>query len=175
MSSIIIAAIIIGIIAFIIIILTAFHNKQKKKKTSAIVAHFNNTGMENNFSFSCQEILKNCIIGLDGLQRKLLILEFNENEKHKHIHIVDLNKVKHCGLQKIFSTIASSDKGKASEVYLEKIQLKFEYTNSNLPVEVIFYDHINNHIYEISEMEHKAKDWQNILNKLIAPSSKQIA
>ena len=175
MSSIIIAAILIGIVAFIIILLTTIHNKQKKKKTSALVTQFNHAGMENNFSFSCQEILKNSIIGLDGLQRKLLILEYREDEKHKRIHIIDLNKVKNCGLQKTFSTIPASDRNKTSEVYLEKIQLKFDYTNQDLPAEVVFFDHINNHIYEISELEHKARNWQNILNKLIAPSNKQIA
>ena len=174
MSSIIVAAIIIGIVALAIVLLTSIHNKQKKKKTSALVAHFNHSGMENNFSFSCQEILKNCIIGLDGLQRKLLVLEYDENA-HKHIHIVDLNKVKNCGLQKIFSAAPQAETGKASEVYLEKIQLKFDYVSHNLPVEVVFYDHISNHVYEISEMERKAKDWQNILNKIIAPSNKQIA
>lgn len=175
MPSIITAAIIIGIVILILFILISLHNKEKKKKATALIAHFNQSGMENNFSFSCQEVLKNCIIGVDGLQRKLLVLEYGENENHKQIHIVDLNKVKNCELQKIFSAATQTEKGKASEVYLEKIQLKFDYVNHTLPVEVVFYDHISNHIYEISELEQKAKDWQNILIKIITPSKKQIA
>lgn len=175
MSSVITAAIIIGIIILILFILISIHNREKKKKTNALVAHFNQSGVENNFSFSCQEILKNCIIGVDGLKRKLLVLEYGGEENRKQIHIIDLNKIKNCGLQKTFSTVAEAEKGKASELYLEKIQLKFEYANHNLPVEVVFYDHIRNHIYEISELEQKAKDWQNILNKIIAPSNRQIA
>lgn len=175
MSSIITAVIIIGIVALTLFILVSIHNKEKKKKKNALVSYFNHYGMTNNFAFSCQEILKNCIIGVDGLQRKLMILEYGENENHKNVHIIDLNKVKNCGFQKIFSAAAETERGKTSEVYLEKMQLKFDYLNHNLPVQIVFYDHISNHIYEIAELEQKAKDWQNILNKIITPSSKQIA
>lgn len=175
MSSIIIAVIIVGIVGLTITILVSIHNKEKKKKTIALVAHFNQSGMENNFTFSCQEVLKNSIVGLDGLQRKLLILEYGEDEVNKRFHIVDLNKVSNCSLQKTFSAAPSNDGRKSSDVYLEKIQLRFEYTNHNLPVEVVFYNNISNHIYEIPELEHKAKDWQSILNKLISPSNKQTA
>lgn len=175
MSSIITAVIIISIVALTLFLLISLHNKETKKKKNALVSYFNHHGMINSFAFSCQEILRNCIIGLDGLQRKLMILEYGADENHKHVHIIDLNKVNNCGFQKIFSASAETEKGKKSELYLEKIQLKFDYASHNLPVEVVFYDHISNHIYEIAELEQKAKDWQNIMNKIITPSNKQIA
>ena len=75
MSTIIVAASLVSVIIFISLILVSINNKQRQKRVTELLDHFSKLGTENNLSFSSQEILENCIIGLDGIQRKLLILK----------------------------------------------------------------------------------------------------
>ena len=85
MSTIIVAAILISVITGICLILVSINNKHRQKKASELLNHFSKLGTGNNLSFSSQEILENCIIGLDGIQRKLLILKKIDKDEYDSI------------------------------------------------------------------------------------------
>ena len=72
MSTIIVAAILISIVIFICLILISINNKHRKKAITELLARSSKFEAENNLSFSSQEILENCLIGLDEIQRKLI-------------------------------------------------------------------------------------------------------
>ena len=75
MSTIIVAAILISIVTFICLILISINNKHRQRETAELLALSSKFGTENNLSFSSREILGNCLIGLDEIQRKILILK----------------------------------------------------------------------------------------------------
>src|SRR5689334_17409469 len=102
MSNLIVAAIIIGTITAICFLLITIANKQKNKRMNSIMKKFSNLGTTYNLSFSSQEVLGNVIIGLDGINRKLLILEINSVQTD---HVIDLHKVKHCTVKKYYGSI----------------------------------------------------------------------
>ena len=104
MSTIIVAAVLILVIISICLILVSLNNKDRQKTTTELLNHFSKLGTENNLSFSSQEILQNCIIGLDGIQRKLLILKKNDEDKYDSL-ILDLNDVKSCSKKKIYRSV----------------------------------------------------------------------
>ena len=66
-------------------------------------------------------------------------------------------------------------KNKKLEQHLQKIVLHFEFKDSKLPIDVPFFDHIENSIYQLSEMDRKAKYWQTMLSKMIGSTAKHIA
>ena len=74
MSTIIVAAILISIVTFICLILISINNRHRKKAITELLARSGKFEAGNNLSFSRQEILENCFIGLDEIQRKLMIL-----------------------------------------------------------------------------------------------------
>ena len=123
MSTIIVAAILILVIIFISLFLVSINNKHRQKTTTELLTHFSKLGTENNLSFSSQEILENSIIGLDGIQRKLLILKKIDEDKYDSL-LLDLNEVKSCSKKKIYRSVnIGTKKRKSLKTTLIKLYL----------------------------------------------------
>ncbi|GAA4750355.1 hypothetical protein [Flavisolibacter ginsenosidimutans] len=172
MSTLFIVAIIIGVIAGVCVLLVSIDNKQKRTAMNDLLQRFSQLGSDHNLSFSSQEVLKDGVIGLDGMHRKLAVLQ-KRNEDGFHSNVIDLNDVKTCSVKRQYGTIGGSDlQTKKPEQFLEKIVLRFELANGGEPMEVMFYNHIDHVIYQIAELENKAKHWEAILSKMQAPVKK---
>ena len=175
MSTIIVAAILILVIISICLILISLNNKDRQKTTTELLTHFSKLGTENNLSFSSQEILQNCIIGLDGIQRKLLILKKNDEDKYDSL-ILDLNDMKSCSKKKIYRSVnIGTEKKEKFENQIDKIVLAFDFIDNRQPIQISFFDPVTNHIFAMQELEQKAKNWETILTKLLNTDIKKIA
>lgn len=167
MSTFIVAAIIIGSVAGICLLLISIHNKHNREAMNKLLKYFRQLGAENDLNFSRQEILKNCVFGLDGVQRKILAV--TREDDFLGSFIIDLREVKNCSVKQIYGTIKVGDLKRARlEQYLEKIVLHFDL-NNNSTAEIIFYKHFDNHLLEALELEQKAKHWDAILSKMQTP------
>jgi hypothetical protein len=175
MSTIIIAAILISVIISICLILVSVNNKARQKTTASLLAHFRKLGTENSLSFSSQEILENGIIGLDGIQRKLLTLKKIGENKYDSL-VLDLNVVKTCSKKKIYRSVnIGTEKKEKFENQIDKIVLAFDFIDNRQPIQISFFDPVTNHIFAMPELEQKAKNWETILTKLINKDLKKIA
>ena len=171
MSTVIVAAVLVGFIAAVILLLAILDKKHKRNAMNQLLNAFHEKGSEHNLSFSSQEILKDGIICLDGVHRKILVLERDAAKKMSSF-LIDLNEVKSCSIKKEYGTINSGDlKERKLEQYLKQITLHFAFFDKP-SVEVVFYQHFENHILEIAELESKARHWEAILSKMIAPLKK---
>lgn len=167
MSSLGVAAILLGFLGGICFLLISIHKKHTRKAMNNLLKQFSQLGTENNLSFSSQEILNHCVLGIDGVNRKILVVTGDDDEYSSLI--IDLRQVKTCSVKKIFGTIKAGDlEHRQLEQYLEKIVLHFEL-HQKPPVEIVFYKNISNHIYQMQELEHKAKHWEAVLFKMITP------
>ncbi|HWI91300.1 MAG TPA: hypothetical protein VNT20_08490 [Flavisolibacter sp.] len=167
MSTLFVAAIIIGSVAAVCFILISIHNKHKREAMNNMLKHFSRSATENNLNFSSQEILRNSILALDGVHRKIVVV--SKNEDLYSSQLIDLNEVKDCTVKKIYGTIKVGDlKSHKLEQHLEKIVLHFDLMQKP-PVEIIFYKNTHNHIYETQELEQKARHWEAILSKMKSP------
>jgi hypothetical protein len=167
MSTYIVAAIVIGSVVSICLLLISIHNKHNREAMNQLLKYFSQLGTENDLNFSSQEILKNCILGLDGVQRKILVVQ--REDGFFGSFIIDLREVKNCTVKKIYRTINVGDiKNRKLEQNLEKIVLHFDL-KKNSSVEVVFYKHFENHLLEALELEQKAKNWDAILSKMLIP------
>ncbi|MFL5740206.1 MAG: hypothetical protein ACJ75B_08310 [Flavisolibacter sp.] len=174
MSTIIIALIIICSIATITLVLISINNKHKKRKREKLLNRFSQIGSENNMSFTSQEILQDGIIGLDGLNKKLLILESHEgNFNWTTITLEDVNA---CYVKKLYqATNIGTFKKRTMEEHLEKVVLQFELKDEKGKIEVPFFIFTKNHIYQLAELEQKAKYWEASLSKLLTSKLKNTA
>lgn len=162
MSSLIVAVIIVGSVAGISMLLIRIHAKHKRQALNALLNRFGTVAAANGLRFSSQQILGNCVLGLDGVQRKLLVLTRGD-EDFRWV-IIDLRQVKTCSVKKIYASV-TGHKNSGPEVYLEKIVLHFELLDKP-SMEIVFYKHFENHVYDIAEMEQKAKEWEAILSQM---------
>ena len=175
MSTIIVAAIIISVVISICLILVSINNKHRKKTSIAFLNQFSKLGIENGLSFSSQEILENCIIGLDGIQKKLLILKKIDGDEYDDV-LLDLNEVKNCSKKRIYTRVNIGTKKKARfENILNKIVLELDFTDDRQSVQILFFDPITNHQFSMLELEQKAKKWETILSQIANTGRKKIA
>jgi hypothetical protein len=167
MSTLFVAAIIIGSVAAICLVLISIHKKHKREAMNNMLKHFSRLAAENNLNFSSQEILRNSILALDGIHRKIVVVSKNDDVYTSLL--INLNEVKDCTVKKIYGNIKVGDlKSHKLEQHLEKIVLHFELMHKS-PVEIVFYKNIHNHIYETQELEQKARHWEAILSKMKSP------
>lgn len=167
MSAILVAAILVGSVIIICFLLISIHNKHKREAMNNLLKYFSQLGTENNLNFSSQEVLNNSVLGLDGVNRKILVV--TKEDGFYTSFIIDLSEVKICTVKKNYGSIKVGDlKNHKLDQYLEKIVLHFELMHKP-PVEVVFYQNSDNHIYETKELEQKAKHWETILMKMHTP------
>jgi hypothetical protein len=164
MSTLVIAAAIVVSVAGIFLVLISIHNKHNREAMNKLLKHFSQLGIENDLSFSSQERFKNCILGLDGIHRKVLVV--TREDAGFGSFIINLREVRNCSVKKIYGSINVGDLKKTKlEQYLERIVLHFELNNHS-SVEIVFYKHFENHLLEVPELEQKAKQWDAILSKM---------
>ena len=174
MSTLIVVAVLIAAIIAICMLLLSIANKQKNKRMNKILKQFSQLGTHYNLSFSSQEVLSNVIIGLDGINRKILILEVIDTSFNDHI--IDLNEVKHCTVKKYYGNIKPEGlKHHSLESFLEKICLHFEFLNGRESKEIVFYNHMDNHTYQLSVLQQKALNWKDSFEKMLNVHVNKIA
>ncbi len=146
------------------------NKKNRMKKEKALLNFFHREAAKQGLSFSSMEILRNKIIGLDGIKNTLLILDFNNDGK---IICLNMSDVRTCSVEKIYDNIVMSTERQAqTESHLRSIDLKFAFKNGFNPVSVSFYDSNIHSIYEMAELETKAKKWEGLLSKMLFKESK---
>lgn len=159
------ATILLGVIIAPIPLLVIADKRQKRKALRTLMQQFSERGSEYGLAFSSQEVLPNAVLGLDGVQRKLLVFE-RRSEDQMETTVVSLQDVRSCTVRKYYRNI---EQGSLSahklEEYLEKICLHFEM-NSGQGRDILFYDHISNHFQQALELEQKARHWEAILSKM---------
>ena len=94
--------------AAVCLLYVVIRKHQKQKRMRQVLQQFSLLGSEYDLSFSSQEVLANCVIGLDGINRKLLVM-IRVRMHRCHKAIIHLNEVKKCSLKKVYGAIYTGD------------------------------------------------------------------
>lgn len=133
--------------------------------------HLSRLGTKHDLGFSSQEMLKHHVMGLDGINRKILVLNIDGDEPDAYT-IIDLNKVMNCSVIKQYGGIPKGELAtKPLELHLHKLLLNFSLAEGNDPVQVVFYDHLHNDVSEVKYLEAKARNWKTLIAKLRMPAT----
>jgi hypothetical protein len=173
MSTLIVAAMLIAGTILISLLFVYINKKNEKKRKDQFVKLLNVSGQRHGVSFSSQEFLSTGIIGLDGVKRTLLYIEFaNAN----NVTCIDLAEIKNCTLSKEYSSVlVGTQRNNKTEKTLTSIGILFSLKKGIDPLYVSFYDSGCNSIYEIIELEAKAQNWVSLLSKMTTTEQKAIA
>jgi hypothetical protein len=141
--------------------------QRSRRRLRNFLKHFSITGSKLGLSFSSQALLKNAVIGLDGMKRKLLIIYDLGNGLYNQ-YLVNLDEV-----NAVNAEIISMDVGQAGayEMYEVKkvsaVVLSFNFLSEKEILKIYFYNEEENDPVEVPELEQKARDWESILNKML--------
>lgn len=167
MSTLLVAAILLGIVTGLCLLLVTIDKRSKQKHMNQLLQRIHTLGAKHQLTFSSQELLKNYVIGLDGVHRKLSVIHAPDATQCDAA-VVDLADVKRCSVKKQYGTITGGSlKQQKLDSYLERISLCLELKDEQQPVEILFYQHLENHAGDSLELEQKARRWEAILSKLV--------
>ena len=164
MSAIIIAS--LPLLAVLIYRLALSAVKQiNNKRMNRMFGGLSELGSKYSLSFSGHTLLKKNLVGIDGLHRKLLVV--NESDKGRE-DLIDLHEVRSCSIKKLYGPIRVGDlKRRRLNEYLDKMLLCFEFYSQRPPVELCFYDRREDAPGSAGELEQKARKWEMMLSKMI--------
>ena len=119
-----------------------------------------------NLSLTKQESLRDQLIGLDSINRKLLLVK---KEKDQAVcRVVDLQDLQHCSIKKVYSSIQAGDlQTKGLNHYLQSISLQLGFKTAAEPIAVHFYENGYNTVRQQSLLEAAAKKWEGIVSDLL--------
>jgi hypothetical protein len=158
------------------LLLVCKNDKDMYNKTTDLLTRLCRLGIENNISISGQEVLNDCVIGMDGINRKLLVVKRGDLHNYYNWYIIDLDEIINCSVKKTYRSIMAGElKGRTIEEYLEQIDLRLELLNKKEPVEIPFYRYTNHQGTQINQLDRKAKNWQIMLSKMQKNRLKKIA
>ena len=166
MSAYIYVALTAGILLLLCLLGLYIFHQQKRKRMHALFHRFSESGSKNSLTFSGQEVLSDCILGLDGMHRKLLILKVQEGAVKDTV--IDLAEVKTCSVKKQYGTINIDGlKHRKLDQYLQWMGLRFEFHKGRPAIEVPFYRHPTHSLYQLQSLEQKARFWETMLSKML--------
>ena len=166
MYILIIAILTVAVVGFFILILVYIHDRQIRKMVADLLRRFDEAAKKENLAPSKKEILGNLVIGVDDINKKLIILKKKGDEYHTMV--IDLKEVRDCSKRKIYHRIDISmgDKEKYQN-YVEEIVLSFDIPLRLKQEDIPFYDSGVHGLRNLAEAEQKATEWETTIRKLL--------
>gem|GEM_PF-6299541 len=151
------AALLFGLMAFP---LYAFHQYSRRARTRqqrALRLQLQEFAGQHGLKLSCEELLPDAIIGLDGQQRQLLVLH-PEAEGPAVAEVLPLEALRCCSIE---SEPLSEDAG--AEDAGDRVVLRLDVAGRS-PKEILFYE--GRRGPEADQCAHRARRWQVLLTKM---------
>jgi len=148
------------------VVLLSKYQQLRRKRRKKLMRRLSRLGSEHALRFSSQERLKDYLIGLDGIGRRLLVLRHDDRGDILHWQVIDLHEVSRCQVRKEYSNDADKE--------LKRIMLQFERIGLR-PAEIIFYRQGYNDPHEAEELAQRARHWEVMLTKMLEKTAKQTA
>ena len=170
-------------IAIIITLLTAgflffnslsFFTVYAKNKKERLVRKLYREGAANDLIFCSQEIFQNKVMGIDGIHRKIMILEKTSNSYQ--YSTISLNEVDHCHL---VTHPAPSKRTQhyqpGNEPHVATLELIFDFKNHTEPASILFSDGLFTSSTEFAFLKAKAAYWCSMFSKMLSDQLEQRA
>lgn len=132
--------------------------KMQRKKKHRLLDQLSECGSRHNLSFSSQEQLYNRVLALDGVHRKLVLLEPGYRGRHQ-VQVIDLDDVAACYVTMQYRSMQPR--------VPSQIGLQFHFNNARPAIEIPFFRTGDNTPQHWRQKEQKARDWSVIISKML--------
>lgn len=140
--------------------------RNSRKTREKLFLRLSEEGTTNKLVFCSQEILQNKVIGIDGIHRKIMILEKVKNKFSTSI--ISLDEVRNCELVTSCGSLNEENFRKLEAAKKSfSIELHFKFINSAHSRSIIFYDSLLNSKKELVLLKAKAEYWSIMFSKMV--------
>jgi|SRR6185312_1095714 len=159
--------ILLAVVSLFYVVIPFFASTSKRRMEN-LVRKLNSAGAASQLTFCSQEILHNKAIGIDGIHRKIMILE--KKKEGYYSSIIALDEVHDCQLVTKSDSINSSNLKKLGTAnHAATLELQFEFNNHTQPASIIFSNGIFNSKREFDFLKAKAEYWCVMFSKMLHP------
>ena len=159
--------ILLGIVSIFYVLLPFLSSSSRRKKEN-LFRNLGKLGAANNLTFCSQDILQDKVIGIDGIHRKIMILEKKSDGYYSSI--ISLDEVHDCQLVTSNGLINKGNLKKlGSANHSATLELQFDFNNHAQPASIIFSAGIINSKREFSFLKAKAEFWCVMFSKMLKP------
>jgi hypothetical protein len=156
--------IIFSLVAIAMLIVSSVLKSIRRKKENLFL-RLSLQGTQNNLTFCSQEILQNKVIGIDGIHRKIMIVE--KIKKNYNYSVISLDEVQNCELVTTSGVFPNDIKKTEKDNTTQAVELLFEFKDHARPASIIFYNGLVNSKKEFFLLKAKAAYWNVMLSKLL--------
>ena len=167
MNSIPVILILLAVVS-LFYVLIPFFASTSKRRIENLVRKLSMEGAANHLTFCSQEILQNKVIGIDGIHRKIMILE--KKKEGYYSSIISLDDVHDCQLVTKSGSINSGNLKKFGAAnHPASLELQFDFNNHSQPASIIFSNEMFNSKREFDFLKAKAEYWCIMFSKMLNP------
>lgn len=149
-------------------VLLPFLSSNSRRKKENLFRNLSRQGAANNLSFCSQDIFQDKVIGVDGIHRKIMILE--KKSDGYYASIISLDEVHDCQLVTSRGLINNANFKKfGSANHSATLELQFDFNNHAQPASIIFSNGIINSRREFAFLKAKAEFWCTMFTKMLNP------
>ncbi|MEP6626854.1 MAG: hypothetical protein ABJA32_02675 [Ginsengibacter sp.] len=137
-----------------------------RKKTVKLLRHLSNEGAANNLVFCSQEVFQNRVIGIDGIHRKIMLIE--KSDRNYQSSIISLDEVNDCQL--ITNHDSQQERGRQNvggEIDSPTVEIRFDFNNHSKPAFIKFGDGLIDSRKELDFLRAKAEYWCIMFSKML--------
>lgn len=150
----------------------SFLNKQKQaKKSEDIKASFFECMIELELQPSHVEIFTERVVGLDTVNRKILLLELYQ--KRYKSTVIELDDVIYCSHVTVFEKLAHDNSAK-STIILSDIFLELLLKDLSI-IPIAFFQRTSDRFTNLIRREETVQQWEIMISKLIRPFSENLS
>ena len=137
-----------------------------KKKKEAMVKKLCREGAAQHLIFCSQELLENKVIGVDGIHRKIMVLE--KTRKNYHYSTISLDEVHTCRLVTHSNLMTTDNKTVRVNAHPSTtLALQFEFNDHSEPASIIFSNGLITPGRELDFLKAKAEYWCIMFSKML--------
>jgi hypothetical protein len=130
-------------------------NKKLLSDLNKIAAHFD-------FRLSKIELVKNTVLAIDRLKKKLI---FIDNKNLPYFKTIDLQNVDSSSVKFEYSRMDAGDLNKtSSDDFIKNVQLQISHVDPSKSLNIVFYDKREDNITDLRHLIKKARSWRDSIS-----------
>jgi len=153
------------VVGFLLKTFLSFYVNHARQEKAHLLKKLYREGAANDLIFCSQEVLQNRVIGIDGIHRKIMILEKTKN--NYHCSTISLDEVNDCQVVTTPGFVNGGYHKKwRNDLEGTTLELIFRFNNQSQPASIVFCNDLIKSTKEFIFLKAKAEYWRVMLSKM---------
>ena len=167
MSDIIIVILLIMPVVLVVTALNYTHKKRKSKAREELGTYMDQVTKEHRIRPAFKKKLIHQLVMVDGASGKIVVVNHKDNQFSHEIFSIDA--IKNMKVITVKQVIPLDEGNRKTEVITTQVGVEISFTRPEREILLVSYDHRDQNIFQMAEMEKEARQLNEDLSRYKAP------